>query len=138
MLVPAGRHYHKHVAISVMALETKNGQRLHQFCTQENLTIGNTLFDKPAKHLWTHRNVNTGGEEHLRQLDYIMVGSKDKWRLQNVDTEDEMYIGNDHRTVTATFKIRRRQPRTEKMASAKQSQISSRGSPKTKITMPLP
>ena len=25
----------------------QKGQRLHQFCTQENVTIGNTIFDKP-------------------------------------------------------------------------------------------
>ena len=58
----------------------------------------------------------------MRQIDYIMVGSKDKWRLQNVDTEDEMYIGNDHRTVTATLKIRRRQPKNKKYGKRKETQ----------------
>ena len=99
------------------------GQRLHQFCTQENLTIGNTLFDKPGKQLWSHRSAKTGGDENSRQIDFIMVGSKDKWRLQNVDTEDEMYIGNDHRTVTATLKIRRRQPKNKKDGKRKETRI---------------
>ena len=73
-----------------------------------------TLFDKPGKKLWTHRSVKTGGVESLRQIDFIMVGNKDKWRLQNVDAEDDMYTGNDHRTVTATLKIKRKQPKSNK------------------------
>ena len=55
-----------------------------------------------------------GGEECLRQIDYIITGTKDKWRLQNVDTEDEMYTGNDHRTVTATLKIKSMQSKSKK------------------------
>ena len=92
----------------------QKGQRLHQFCTQENLTIGNTIFDKPSTNLWTHRGVKAGGEENLRQIDYIMIGSNDRWRLQNVDTEDELCVGGDHRTVTATLKLKKRQPKNKK------------------------
>ena len=57
----------------------------------------------------------------MLQIEYIMVGSKDKRRLQNVDTEDEMYIGHDHRTVTATLKIRRRQPKNKKDGKRKET-----------------
>ena len=32
----------------------QKGQRLHKFCMQENLSIGNTFFDKPGDKLWTH------------------------------------------------------------------------------------
>ena len=99
----------------------QRGQRLHQFCTQENLTIGNTLFDKPVNKMWTPRSVKTGGVESLRQIEFIMVGNKDKWRLQNVDTEDEMYTGNDHRTVTATLKIKRKQPKHNKDGKRKET-----------------
>ena len=70
--------------------------------------------DKPTKQIWTHRSVKTGGDDNLRQIDYIMVGSRDRWRLQNVDTEDELHVGGDHRTVTATLKIRTRQPKNKK------------------------
>ena len=47
----------------------QKGQRLHQFCTQENLTIGNTMFDKPNDQIWTHRSVKTGGDDNLRQIE---------------------------------------------------------------------
>ena len=91
-------------------LGTRNqkGQRLHQFCSQQNLIIGNTMFDKPAANLWTHRGIKTGGEENLRQIDFIMVGRKYKWRLMDVDTEEELSVGNDHRTVTATLKLKKK------------------------------
>ena len=89
-------------------IRNQKGQRLHQFCTQHNLVIGNTMFDKPADNLWTHRGVKTGGVENLRQIDFIMVGRKDKWRLTDVDTEDELTVGNDHRTVTATLIIKKK------------------------------
>ena len=72
------------------------------------------MFDKPHDQLWTHRSVKTGGEDNLRQIDYIMVGSRDRWRLQNVGTEDELHVGGDHRTVTATLKIRKRQSKNKK------------------------
>ena len=53
------------------------------------------------------------------QIDYIITCTKDKWRLQNVDTEDEMYTGNDHRTVTATLKIKSTQSISKKAAKHK-------------------
>ena len=81
---------------------------------RENLSIGNTFFDKPDDKLWTHRSVKAGGVECLRQIDYIIVGTKDRWRLQNVNAEEDLYIGNDHRTVAATFRIKRTQARNNK------------------------
>ena len=74
---------------------------------QANLSIGNTFFDKPDDKLWTHRSIKAGGVENLRQIDYILVGTNGKWRLQNVNAEDDLYVGNDHRTVAATFEIKR-------------------------------
>ena len=59
----------------------------------------------------------------MRQIDFIMVGNKDKWRLQNVDTEDEMYTGNDHRTVTATLNIQRKQPKSNKDGKSNESGV---------------
>ena len=34
--------------------------------------------------------------------------------MQNADTEDEMYTGNDHRTATATLKIKSKQSKSNK------------------------
>ena len=56
-----------------------------------------------------------GGVECLRQIDFIIVGTKDKWRLQNVDAEDDLYTGNDHRTVAATLRIKRKQSKSNKI-----------------------
>ena len=52
----------------------------------------------------------------MRQIDYIIIGAKDKWKLQNVDTEDDFYIGNDHRIGTATLKIKSKQSKNRKTA----------------------
>ena len=52
--------------------------------------------------------------ENLRQIDYILVGRKDKWRLQNVNAEDDLYVGNDHRTVAATIELKRKQAKSNK------------------------
>ena len=49
-----------------------------------------------------------GGEENLRQTEFIMIARKDRWLLTDVDTEDELSVGNDHRTVTATLKLKKR------------------------------
>ena len=38
-----------------------------------------------------------------------MIARKDRWLLTDVDTEDELSVGNDHRTVTATLKLKKRQ-----------------------------
>ena len=74
-------------------IRNQKGQRLHQVCIQENLSIGNTFVDKPCSKLWTHSSVKTGGVECLRQIEHIIICTKDTWRLQNVDTEDEMHTG---------------------------------------------
>ena len=55
------------------------GQRLLHFCMQENLSIANTYFAKRPEQLWTHRSTKCGGANNFRQINYIMIGSKDKW-----------------------------------------------------------
>ena len=92
----------------------QKGQRLQQFCTQENLSIGNTFFDKPDDKLWIHRSVKAGGVEYLRQIDFIIIGTKDKCRFQNVDAEDDLDTGNYNRTVAATLRINSKQSKINK------------------------
>ena len=56
--------------------------------------------------------MKAGGVECLRQIDFIIVGTKNKWRLQNVDAEEDLYTGNDHRTLVATLRIKRKQSKS--------------------------
>ena len=83
----------------------QRGQKLHYFCNEEGLTIANTQFDKLGDQLWTHRSTKCGGTEIIRQIEYILINLKDKWRLQNIYSSDDLHVGEDHRTLTATIRI---------------------------------
>ena len=45
--------------------------------------------------------------DNLRQIDYVMIGMMDRWRLHNVYASDDLYVSEDHRTITAELKMDR-------------------------------
>ena len=47
----------------------------------------------------------SGGVDNLRQIDYVIVS---KWRLQNVFSSYDLHVGEDHRTLTATFQMKKK------------------------------
>jgi len=68
-----------------------------QWCTINQLVIGNTYFESDAEHIWTYRN-----GDRRKQLDYILF---DKQLFKNVEhcgVQPLIDTGSDHRAVHAS------------------------------------
>ena len=98
----------KYVDVTDTASEIKNYKDCITSATKGNFAIANTHSDKPPNQVWTHRSKKSCGIENLQQIDYVLVGIKDKGRLQNILSSDDLYVGEDHRTITATLIFNRK------------------------------
>ena len=96
----------KFVGASDLANATRR-DRLQHVCTQEHFTITNTHFDKQWNQLWTHHSKKAGGVDCFRQIDFIMVDAKHKWRVQYAYASDGLCVGDDHRTVNAVLDLKK-------------------------------
>ena len=70
-----------------------------------------------------HRSKHSCGIEKIRQIDYVIVGIKNKWRLQIVFSSDDLYVGDDHGTLAATFQMDRKEKNRKKQNSTNKETV---------------
>ena len=87
------------------------GERLVQFCQEENMTISNTLFQHQNRHLYTW---TSPGDRIRNQIDYILVKTRFRNHVKNVKTYPEADIMSDHCLLVAKLKIKLKIPRKSK------------------------
>ena len=95
--------------------KNESGQRLVEFCLENNMKIGNTFFKKKRIHKWTWKS-DINGEGAL--LDYVLVKGKDRVRLVDVNVLRGVGGGlSDHYLVEAKSKMGTswKRDRTEKV-----------------------
>ena len=79
------------------------GERLEQFCIDNNLIIANTMFKQPKRRLYTWKSP---GDIYRRQIDYIMIRKRFRNTLRQVRTYPGADIGSDHNPVVASVEIK--------------------------------
>ena len=92
-------------------LGTRNerGERLIQFCIEENLTITNTWFKQPIRRLYTWKAPKDSTNNIIRnQIDYILINNLFTSSIQNVKTYPGVDISSDHKPVAATLRLKLR------------------------------
>jgi len=90
-------------------LGTRNerGERLVQFCQEEELIIANTYFKLPARRLYTWRSPRDNpGCACRNQIDYIMVNRRFRNAVKAVKTMPGADIGSDHCLLVSEMQIR--------------------------------
>lgn len=82
---------------------TDNGRRLVEFCTEEDLVIGGTLFPHKDihKYTWTSPDGRT-----RTQIDHICISRKWRTSLQDVRNKRGAMLHTDHHLVTADIKLK--------------------------------
>ena len=97
------------------------GEKLIEFCSDNNLWIGNTWYELPIrrKYTWTSPN-----HEHRNQIDYIMC--KQRWRssITSVKTRPGADCGSDHELLLATVKVKFRKINAKQRAGNKRLDLS--------------
>lgn len=80
-----------------------NGGRLADFCTENKLVIGGTLFPHKDCHKITW--VSPGGQ-HKNQIDHICISKKWRRSLEDVRNKRGADVGSDHHLVISHIKIK--------------------------------
>lgn len=86
-------------------LGTRNarGERMLQFCQEQNLAVANTLFQNHNRRLYTWKSP---GDRYRNQINYIMVKSRWKSSIRSCKTYPGADCGSDHQLLVMQFKVR--------------------------------
>ena len=79
------------------------GQRLIEFCQENELVITNTLVQQHKRRLYTW--TSSDGQHH-NQIDYILC--RQRWRssIQSAKIRPRADCGSDHELLTAKFRLK--------------------------------
>ena len=86
------------------------GDRLVQFCEENELSITNTFFEQPDRRLFTW---TTPDGNHRNQTDYISCKQRWKTAVQSVKTRLGADCGSDHELLLAGVKIKLKKKRKQ-------------------------
>ena len=86
------------------------GDRLVQFCEENELSITNTFFEQPDCRLYTW---TTPDGNHRNQIDYIICKQRWKTAVQSVKTRPGADCGSDHKLLLAGAKIKLKKKRKQ-------------------------
>lgn len=79
----------------------EKGQRLIQFCLENNLTIANTLFSQHPRRLFTSPD-----GRYRNQIDFILVKSRWRTTTRSCKTLPSSDVGSDHQLLACRFRVK--------------------------------
>ena len=83
--------------------QNERGERLHEFCIANSLSITNTMFRHHSCHLYTR----VSPESRTRnQINYIIMNQKWRGCVKNVKTRPSADCSSDHQLLVAKFQLR--------------------------------
>ena len=86
-----------------LGVQNEAGQRLTEFCQENALVIGNTLFHQHRRGLYTWTSPDG---QHRNQTDYILCSQRRRSSIQSVKTRPGADCGSDHELFIAKFRLK--------------------------------
>ena len=86
-----------------LVVQNEAGQRLRDFCQENALVIGNTLFQQHKRRLYTWTSPDG---QHQNQTDYILCGQRWRSSIQSAKTRLGADCGSDHEILIAKFRLK--------------------------------
>ena len=86
-----------------LGVQNKAGQRLTEFCQENALVIGNTLFQQHKKRLYTWTSPDG---QYQNQIDYILCSQRWRSCIQSAKTRPGADCGSDHELLIARFRLK--------------------------------
>lgn len=104
-----GKEQHEHV-VGKFGLGEKNerGERLIQFCTEQNMFITNTFFQLPARRLYTWESPSGMARN---QIDFVLLHQQFKKDIKSAQAYPGADVSSDHNPVVITLKMQFRRVR---------------------------
>ena len=86
-----------------LGVQNEAGQRLIEFCQENTLVIGNTLFQQHKRRLYTWASPDG---QYWNQIDYILY--RQRWRncIQSAKTRLGADCDSDHELLIAKFRLK--------------------------------
>jgi len=90
-----------------LGVRNDRGERMIQFCQEENLIVANTYFQLPARRLYTWKSPSDGPDRRVRnQIDYLMINRRYRNAIKYVKTLPGADAGSDHNPVVGQIKLK--------------------------------
>ena len=86
-----------------LGIQNEAGQRLIEFCQENTLVIGNTIFQQHKRRCYTW--TSTDGQ-HRNQIDYILCSQRCRSSIQSTKTRPGADCGSDHELLIAKFRLK--------------------------------
>ena len=84
-------------------VQNEAGQRLIEFCQENELVIANTLFQQHKRRLYTWTSPYG---QHQNQIDYILCSQRWRSSIQSAKTRLGADSGSDHELLIAKFRLK--------------------------------
>ncbi|CAH2099415.1 unnamed protein product [Euphydryas editha] len=95
--------YERHMGKQVLGVRNENGERFLEFCQNNDLTIGGTLFIHRDHHKYTW---NSPDGNTKNQIDHLAISSKWRTSLLDVRKRRGADIDSDHHLVVAEVRLK--------------------------------
>jgi len=86
-----------------LGVQNEAGQRLIEFCQENALIIGNTLFQQHKRRFYTWTSPDG---QHQNQTDYIPCSQRWRSSIQSAKTRLGADWGSDHELLIAKFRLK--------------------------------
>ncbi|XP_060518459.1 uncharacterized protein LOC132697181 [Cylas formicarius] len=100
---PGDEHLNKIIGKYGLGKRNVRGERLLQFCTENNFFITNTGYEHHSRRLYTW---TSPGGLHKNQIDYILVKSRWRTSVRNTRTYPGKDCHSDHQFLAAELRIK--------------------------------
>ncbi|XP_008482566.1 craniofacial development protein 2-like [Diaphorina citri] len=91
-----------------LGIRNERGDRLIEFCQNEEMVLTNTTFKLPKRRLYTWKSPADGinGNIVRNQIDYILIRKRFRNSVKSVKTYPGADVSSDHNPVIAEIKIK--------------------------------
>ena len=86
-----------------LRVQNDAGQRRIEFCQENTLVIGNTLFQQHKRKLYTWISPNG---QYRNQIDYILYSQRWRSSIQSAKTRPGADCASDHELLIAKFRLK--------------------------------
>lgn len=97
----------KYVGEFGLGERNERGDRLIQFCEEQEFIVANTFFKQPPRRLYTWIAPGDNPQKIIRnQIDYVLVTDRFKNSIKNIKTYPGADVNSNHNPLVATVHIR--------------------------------